>query len=422
MKQIYSLTALLLGSAFLLFAGGVNALILPVRGEVEGFTAFSLGLLGTSWAIGYIGGCLLVPRIVGRVGHIRAFGVLCALAAITVLLSVLLVSPFSWVPLRGVSGFCFAGAAMIVESWLSEKTEASSRGKVFGIYTMVNLVATTAGQMVLTLGDPTGFLFFVLAAIVYCLALLPTALSASATPAPLTTVSLDLKALWLNSPIAVFGVLMVGISNSTFGTLAAVYAARVGLNLTDVALFASVPVLAGALAQYPVGYLSDTMDRRLVLIATALAGLAIDLAFLFSGVASTFGNLALAAGFGAAVFVMYPIIVAHANDHADPGQAIQVSGGLLLVFGVGSIIGPLLAGFAMTNLGPESLFIVTALAHLLLILFAILRLRRRAAVEQDDKSTFHAETIGRPMTPETAALAMTEEEEEIEAAAREERP
>ncbi len=411
MRSLLSLTALLLGSAFLLFAGGINALILPIRGEIEGFTATSLGLLGTGWALGYVLGCVQTPALVAKVGHIRAFGAMCALAAITVLLSLLFLSPGVWIPLRGISGFCFAGAAMIVESWLNEQTDRNSRGRVFGIYTMVNLAATTAGQMVLTLGDPAGFLFFVLAAIVYCMALLPTALSASATPAPLRSVRLDIRGLWRNSPIAVFAVLMVGVSNASFGALSAVFAARIGLELTDVALFASIPVLAGALAQYPVGVLSDRYDRRVILIGVAVLGLTADLVFLFAGLTATWANLALSAVFGASVYAMYPIIVAHANDHAAPGTAIQVSGGLLLVFGVGSIFGPAVAGFTMSGLGASSLFLVTGFAHLLLIAFALLRLRRRAGVAAAEKTHFVASPMPRATTPETAVLASGEEEE-----------
>ena len=157
LRQFLPVSTLLLGSAFLLFAGGINGLILPLRGQYEGFSALSLGLLGTGWAIGYVSGCIFTARLVGRVGHIRAFGAMAAIAAISILLSALLVTPIAWIILRALCGFCFAGAAMIVESWLSEQTEPSSRGKVFGVYTMVNLGATTAGQMLLTVGDPNGF-------------------------------------------------------------------------------------------------------------------------------------------------------------------------------------------------------------------------------------------------------------------------
>jgi MFS family permease len=294
---------------------------------------------------------------------------------------------------------------MIVESWLNEQTEKSVRGRVFGIYTMVNLGATTLGQLSLTLGDASGFLFFVVPAIVYAMALLPTALSATQTPAALTRVSLDIRALWRNSPVAVFAVLMVGVSNAAFGTLAAVYAARIGLDLTDIALFASIPVLAGALAQVPIGILSDRYDRRIILIAIASVGLIADCVFAFAGFTSPVANLVLAGFFGASVFTMYPVIVAHANDHAAPGTFIQVSGGLLLVFGIGSIIGPTAAGFAMTEVGSHSLFYVTGGAHVLIILFALLRLRSRAPVAFEDKTAFKVAPMARSITPSTAALA-----------------
>ncbi|MCB1510932.1 MAG: MFS transporter, partial [Hyphomicrobiaceae bacterium] len=246
-REILPITALLIGSAFLLFAGGINGLILPVRGAAEGFPTLSLGLLGTGWAIGYVAGCLVVPRLVARVGHIRSFSVMAAFAGCTILASLLLISPWAWVPLRAVSGFCFAGAAMIVESWLNERVDGSSRGRIFALYTMINLAATMAGQTVLSLGSIAGHTFFVLAAMFYALALVPTAVSSSISPKPLVRTSLDLKALWRNSPIAVVTSILIGISNSAFGTLAAVYATQVGLSLAAITLFASVPILAGAL-------------------------------------------------------------------------------------------------------------------------------------------------------------------------------
>ncbi|WP_394155772.1 MFS transporter [Loktanella salsilacus] len=410
LKSLLPLGALLMGSAFLLFAGGVNGLILPIRGEAEGFTAASLGLLGTGWAIGYVAGCLRMPTVVARVGHIRAFGAMCAIAAVAVLLSLLFMTPWVWIPVRAMSGFCFAGAAMIVESWLNERVDSASRGRIFGIYTMVNLAATTAGQMVLTLGDANGYLFFVLAAMVYCMALLPTAMSATTTPKPLTSVSLNMRALWANSPIAVVAVLMVGVSNASFGTLAAVYAARIGLDIGDIALFASIPILAGALAQIPIGIASDKFDRRLVLTAIALCALIADGLFLFGGFTGLWVVMTLAGLFGATVFTMYPVIVAHANDHAAPGTFIQVSGGLLLVYGIGSIVGPTAAGFAMTELGEASLFMVTAAAHITLILFALFRLKVAPAVVAEDKVNFQSKPMARMSTPETAALSADQKE------------
>lgn len=275
---------------------------------------------------------------------------------------------------------------------------------------MVNLAATTAGQMVLTLGDANGYFFFVLAAMVYCLALLPTAISATTTPRPLTRVSLNLRGLWKNSPIAFFAVLMVGVSNASFGTLAAVYGARIGLSLGEIALFASIPILAGAAVQIPVGIASDRLDRRKVLIGITAFALLADVMFVFIGTINPTIVLGLAALFGATVFSMYPVIVAHANDHAEPGTYIQVSGGLLLVFGLGSIVGPTVAGFAMTSFGPASLFAVTGVAHILLTMFAIWRLRHAPAVAKENKVSFQANPLVRSTIPETAALGADQAE------------
>jgi MFS family permease len=409
-RQLLPISALLLGSALLLFAGGINSLILPVRGSEEGFSATALGFLGTGWAIGYVLGCLYIPRLVASVGHIRTFGVMCACASVAILSQALVVEAWAWIPVRAVSGFSFAGAAMIVESWLNDRAEPSTRGRIFAIYSMVNLAASTAGQMVIALGDASGFLFFALGAIFYSLALIPTAISTSQSPVPLTTVRLDLRVLWNNSPVAVVAVFLVGISNSAFGTLSAVYADRVGLGLSSIALFASLPILAGAVAQIPFGIFSDRMDRRKVLVVTALLALAADITFTVLQPEGQMLNLVLASIFGAAIFAMYPIIVAHANDHAPPGTSIQVSGGLLMVYGIGAIVGPLIAGRIMDPFGPRGLFMTTIAAHVVMIVFTLWRISRRAAVAEADKGDFHASMPARIATPETAALQEGEDE------------
>ncbi len=401
MRQFLPIYALLLGSAFLLFGGGINGLILPVRGDLEGFSNVSLGLLGTGWALGYVAGCIMAPLLVGQAGHIRAFSVLCAIAAVSVLGSALVVTPWTWIGLRGLCGFCFAGTAMIVESWLSEQTSPDTRGRVFGIYTMINLGATTAGYMMLTLGDPSGFYFFALAAIFYCVALVPTALSSTKTPAPLVSVKLNLRALWRNSPVAVFAVFWVGVSNAAFGTLAAVYAQQVGLVLGAVAFFTAIPILAGAVMQIPVGLLSDKMDRRRVLVGVAALALIADLGFILLAPQDRVLNLVLAALLGGSIYAMYPVIVAHANDHAEPGTALQISGGLLLTFGIGSIIGPTIAGWAMSAFNIRALFIVTSVSHGIVILYTLWRISKRDAVAETEKSDFQPITAGQTSALQT---------------------
>lgn len=414
-KNLLPISALLMGSALLLFAGGLNGMVLPVRGSMEGFSALMLGLLGTGWAAGYILGCARTPRLVAAIGHIRAFSVMAALAGISILLSLLLISPWSWIPLRALSGFCFAGAAMIVESWLNERIDPALRGRIFGLYTMVNLAASTSGQLALTLVPVEGYELFVIGAIFYFLSLIPIAITTSASPQPLVAVRLDLRALWRNSPVAVFVVFMLGISNAAFGTLSAVYADRIGLAVTSIALFASLPVMAGALSQIPVGYLSDRTDRRRVLVGLALVAMLADAGFLFFSSGAPALSLALSALYGAAAFAIYPVLIAHANDHASPGAFIQTSGGILIVFGFGSVVGPLFAGALMSVAGPAALFMTTLSAHLPMVVFTLWRMRVRAPAPEDQKVAFRPAPAGRLSTPETALLGEENDEARIAA-------
>ncbi|WP_375569815.1 MFS transporter [Ahrensia marina] len=403
-RHLLPLAALLMGSGFLFFAGGMNALLLPVRGGQEGFSTLSLGLLGTGWAFGFVTGCLVVSKLVARVGHIRSYSVMAALASLAVLTSLLLLTPYAWVPLRALSGFCFAGAAMIVESWLNEQVDSDSRGKVFGVYQMVNLTSTTAGQLLLTLGDTRGYLFFVVAAMGYSLALIPTAVSSSRAPKPLVATKLNLKELWVNSPVAVVSVVLLGASNSAFGTLAAVYAAQVGLPISLVALFVAMPVLASAVIQVPVGAISDRVDRRYVMIGMALLAILADILFITYVDPSPELLIGFALMFGMAIFTLFPLAVAHANDHASPDSFVRTSGGLLLLFGLGSIVGPLAAGAAMGQFGPSGLFMVTLVTHAGVLLYTIYRISRRAGVAPDEKTHFAPTPTARNTTPQTSAL------------------
>lgn len=404
-RRLIPLSALLTGSLFLLIAGGINGLILPIRGLSEGFSAFSLGLLGTGWAAGYVLGCIYTPVLVSGAGHIRVFGALAATAAIVVLLSSMFPNPWVWIPLRAISGFCFAGAAMIVESWLNEEVDSSIRGQVFGTYTMINLAGSTGGQLMLIGADVSTAWYFMLAAIFYCLALIPTAISSRRAPAPLFEVKLNIGRLWRNSPVAVFAVLMVGISNGGFGALAPVYAEKIGLDLTTIVLFSSLPILAGAAAQIPVGRASDRFDRRKVLVFTALVAMAASSAFLFTRPETANSNLLFGAVLGAMIYAMYPIIVAHANDHAGPGEYISTSGGLLMVFGIGSIVGPFIGGIAISVSGPLALFWTMLGAHVLILLFSIWRILQREKLDIAEKGSFQNIPPARNSTPETGVLA-----------------
>lgn len=403
-STLVPIAALLLSSAFLLMAGGLHGLLLPVQGAMQGFSTFELGLIGTGWSVGFMAGCLMMPGMVRRVGHVRAYGVMGSVAAITILLNLLIVSPVAWILLRALSGFAYAGAAMIVESWLNERASKENRGTIFSVYQMVIFGGSTAGQLMMVIEPPSPPFFFAIGAILYCLAILPTALSTAAHPQPLKTARLDIRKLYANSPVSAVGCFMIGMVNGAFGTLGAVYAQRIGLPVSDVAILMAGAVLGGSLIQFPLGRLSDRMDRRKVLIAIAAGAIAVSLAIVLVEPRSAWLVTGLVVIFGAMSYPMYAIAVAHANDFAAPDDFVKIAGGLLLLLGFGTMVGPVLAAEAMERLMPEGLFAFTASVHLLLALYTVYRMSRRQARTVSERESFKGLPLPKTATPESVVL------------------
>lgn len=402
-RNLLPVLSLLLGTAFLLAGNGLHGLLLPMRGTVEGFSPTSLGLLGTAWATGFVLGCIYSQRLVRRIGHVRAFSAFSAIVAIIALLTGLLVDPVSWILLRVVTGFAIAAALMIIESWLNERASNETRGLVFSLYMTVTYVAIVAGQMSLAFGDVTQTTFFIIAGILYCLALLPTAVSTASSPAPLSEVRLDLKMIYRNSPVSFVAMLLIGIANGAFGTLGPVFGANVGLSAVTIATMMSITIFSGALMQIPAGRMSDRIDRRYVLAGLAAIAAASGIAIVMlkpTGLTLLFGLISL---YGAMSYTLYSIIVAHANDYAASDKFVVVSSGLLLLYGIGTIIGPLIGGLTMA-VSPHLLFAVTAAAHLAVAIYAIVRSRIRASVPGAEKENFASPPSSRAATPESINL------------------
>lgn len=404
MAQIVSVFALLLSTAMLLSGNGLHALLLPLSGSAAGFSTAEIGLIGTGWAIGFILGCVGAPVIVRRVGHTRAFASAAAGAAIIIILNGLFMEPITWIILRAGSGFLIAGAFMILESWLNERVTNESRGTIFAIYLMVSYLGITAGQLGVGLGDPGTTTLFMAGAILFCLAVMPTALSTAAQPQPLTRVQLDLKRLIANSPVASLTVLLVGLINGAFATLGAVWGVGIGLGTAAIALMMAITVVAGALTQIPAGRISDMIDRRYVIVAAALGAALAGLAIFIVKPTSPNAVLPLIAIYGGLAYPLYGLAVAHANDYADASEFVAVSGGLLLLYGVGNAIGPLGASAAMTWLGPEALFTATAAGHSVIAGYAYYRTTKRAPIPESVREAYLPMPSGRGLTPESAML------------------
>ncbi|WP_276324465.1 MFS transporter [Pelagibacterium halotolerans] len=399
-----------MSSALLMIAGGMHGLILPVRGAEEGFSLLALGLIGTGWSIGFISGSISVPHLVRRVGHIRAYAVMAAIACMTILLNLIFVHDGAWIFLRIFSGFCFAGAAMVVESWLNEVSDNESRGTTFSIYVSVTLFASTAGQMIIAATGVAGYIPFVLAAIAYIGAVLPTAVTRTPQPAPLQAVSLDVGLLYKTSPIAVVAAFSVGMANGAFGTLAPVYGIERGFSTATVAYLMSLAIVAGAIAQVPLGRLSDRIDRRKVMMGVAIIGaVAGTLTVLFNPDENALLYV-LFALYGLAAYSLYAIAVAHANDFADEGSFAKVASGMLLILGSGQMLGPIAASMTMQWLGPVAMFVIPVVFHGALAAAAYFRMQAREATPAEDRAPFQPMPSERLVTGETLNLDPRSEE------------
>ena len=404
MSSALKIYALFIGSALLMFGGGLQGLLMSVRGAEEHFSLLALGLIGTGWSVGFVTGSITVPLLVKRVGHIRAFSIMAAIGTVTILLNLLWINDVGWIVLRAFSGFCFAGAAMIVESWLNEVADNKSRGTIFSIYVTINMAASTIGQLAMSITGTLGYVPFVVGAISFICAVLPTALTSTPQPRPMSSARLDVVLLYRTSPLAVIAAFACGMSNGTFGTLAPVDGFEQKLDASTIAYLFAVTAVVGAVAQTPFGRLSDKIDRRLVIVG--LSGFAAFIGLLTVLINPAGGVLMFILfglyGFGA--YPLYAIAVAHANDFARDGEFGRVAGGMLLILGVGLAIGPVIASWAMNAIAPVALFIVTATFHGALAVTAFLRMKVRPVRDTRGRIRFRAMNAEKGISPGTVAL------------------
>jgi MFS family permease len=385
---ITPILALLISVSLLLMGNGLLGTLLPVRASLEAFSAVDIGILGSAYFLGFAAGCVYGPYLVRRVGHIRTFTAMATIASCTVLVHAFVLNPLVWWLLRAATGVCFAVLYMVIESWLNEKSSNENRGTVFSIYTIINLTVVTLGQMMLIFDEPSNFMLFSLASILVSLAAVPVALSKSAEPAPIESVKIDFRKLYRTSPVGVIGCLGVGLTNGAFWALAPVFAQGDSSDVATIALFMSVVVIAGAVGQWPLGRLSDRIDRRRVIVLAC--GGAVVAAVLLAWLDTAQGGLLLVIAFayGLFAFPLYSLCVAHTNDFAEQSRYVEVACGLLLVYALGAVIGPIVASVFMRFIGAGGLFAYTACVHICIIIYAIHRLRQRAVTPLAEHITF----------------------------------
>ncbi|MEM6461251.1 MAG: MFS transporter [Pseudomonadota bacterium] len=403
-SSIVPIVSLLMSAFFMLAASGLAGYLLPLRAVDEGWSTFLISLIATGYAIGFTAGCLVVPRLVLRVGHVRVFAVLAAAMSISMLMHALVVNPGAWIVFRAITGFSIAGSYMVFESWLNERVTNETRGTVFSVYMVVSMVALMAGQFIVPLGSPMTASLFMVAAIIYALALMPTGLSSAQSPQPLTQVSINLGSLYRKSPVAVVGALLSGSISGSWLNLAPVFAQVNGLSTTTGATMLAVAMIGGAVFQIPFGRLSDRIDRRYTMAIAGIIGVVMCILNMLVDSANT--TLFLIAVFllGSVLFVIYSLVVAHANDHAEADEFVSVASGLLIVYGVGTMIGPLVSGALMDRAGSYALYAVIGVCFAILGGFAYFRSFQRAAVTEEERVDFQAIPFTRTQTPQTYEL------------------
>ncbi|GAB4136103.1 MAG: MFS transporter [Sphingomonadales bacterium] len=386
-RLLVPFTALFASAVFLLAGNGGLFVLLPLRAELDGFSDLALGLMGACYFAGFIGGCFATPWLLRRAAHVRSFAALASLISVVVLMFPLSESPLLWWLARAASGFCLAGLYMTVESWLNGETANEFRGRVFAVYGTLNLAIIGIGTIAIGFGDPAGDRLFSIIAILFSLAVLPLLLTTGTTPAQPQRVRLDLLVLFRLAPVGAAGVMATGFANGAFWSLAPVFATGLGLSSQNAAIFMALACLGAAAAQWPWGRFSDGIDRRrVVLLLASLAALSASALFLLPLAPWSLALLAL--GFGAVAIPVNAISIAHVNDHVGSGDSVAVAGGLNLLYGIGAVVGPLLAAVLMTLVGPQGLFLLIALTHASLAGFVLFRIPRRAPVAQEDKGQF----------------------------------
>lgn len=376
-EGLRAVSALLLSMFMVMTGFGVASYIVQLRALGEGWTAYDISLIGAVYSLGYTISSFVTPKFIRRTGHVRVFAAYIALMSISVLLCSLVPEPHAWMFFRGLFGFGIAGSYMVMESWINEKAENRYRGLMFSVYMFVAMTGTIVGPYVAAWGNAMTTTLFIVAAILLCIGIFPISLSSASSPSVPTQVGFDLTGLWRRSPVAFVGTFLSGVIAAGWLNFSAVYAKMAGLTETGGANIIAAVTLGSMVAQFPLGRLSDHIDRRLVMVLSCVIGVAA--CFWMSLLNGQHEIMFYVAGFlaGAVIYPIYAINVAHANDMAEPGEYVRISSGLTVLYGLGVIAGPLLAGQAIAWGGAPGLPLLLAINFALYGAYAGWRIVRR---------------------------------------------
>lgn len=392
MRLIISFAALFLSAVLLqLSSGGIGPLD-ALSGLSEGFTTTEVGLLGSSHFVGFFIGCWWAPRLMGSVGHSRAFAVFTSMGAIGIISHMMLIHPMAWAVMRIATGLCVAGCYTVIEAWMHAKLTNENRGRAMGAYRVVDMGGSLGAQLIISVLTPASYVSYNLLAILCCASLLPLMLTKSSPPETPKAPRLRPMMAIRMSPLAASGVVVAGLTSASFRMVGPVYGLEVGLTADQIALFLASFVLGGALAQYPIGWLADKYDRRWVLIWLSVSAIAVSMISMLVGGGAQSLIFTSAILFGLTTFPIFSVATAHGNDFALPEQMVELSASFMFLFAVGAIASPLISSSLIQMFGPSALFVFIALAHVVLVAFSLIRMRARATVEDRTRYAYTPRT------------------------------
>ena len=401
LQVISSSWALLLGMGLLMIGNGLQGTLLGVRGNLEGFSTLELSFVMSAYFLGFLGGSRIAPDMIRRVGHVRVFAALASLISSVMILYPILTHPVYWILGRVIIGFCFSGVYVTAESWLNNAADNANRGKALSLYMIVMMLGVVISQAVMIVADPSGFVTFIIASVLISISFAPILLSISPTPAFETTKPKSLMEVMRISPLGCVGMFLLGgVFSAQFG-MGAVYGAQAGLSVAEISIFVGTFYVGALVLQYPIGWISDRMDRRyLIMIVASLGGVAALLGMFLGGVFS----LLLVSAFivGGTTNPLYSLLIAHTNDFLEHEDMAGASGGLVFINGLGAVAGPLITGWMMGDavVGARGYFLFLAVLLLALGVYAAYRNTQRPASAVEETGSYSA------MAPMSTALAV----------------
>jgi MFS family permease len=411
LKVLYGVWPLLLGIVLIMLGNGMHFTLIGLRGDIEGFSAAELAVVTSGYFMGFLSGARLTPLLIRRVGHVRVFAALGSFMSAGLIAFTLLAEPWAWTLLRLLVGFCMSGIYVAAESWLNDAATNETRGKVLSAYMIAQTLGIIGAQGLLTLGDAATAALFIGASILVSISFAPILLSVTAAPAVEVARPMSLHKLFLSSPLGTIGIFLLGSVYATQAGMGAVFGTQIGLSAAQIALFVAM-LFAGALVlQYPIGWLSDRLDRRKLIFGAALIGAT------FCALGWLAGGglwLLMAAAFfaGGVTTPLYALFLAYTNDFLSAEDMPAASGGLVFTFGLGAIAGPLITGWAMEGLGPFAFWLVLGATFAVMSLYALYRMTQRSTPPvEETESYLGVLPTASPMTVEAAGAWAAEQAE-----------